>query len=114
MRPALAGDKPAITLRIRLRIAREHAELTQVQLAALLHLNPATIASYESGRTVPPHPTVMAWAQACGVDLGWLAGDSHPEAPRGGRAAITLRALQGIAVPVALAATALGGQMTGT
>lgn len=48
----------------RLRAAREHAELTQVALAAAVGAHPSEYGEWESGRRVPRVETVAALARA--------------------------------------------------
>lgn len=71
---------PRWTLGDRLRKARELAGLQQIELAAELGIHRGSVANYESGRTTPNRPVVMAWALRCGVPFEWLRDGQAPEA----------------------------------
>ncbi|MCQ4120419.1 helix-turn-helix transcriptional regulator [Rhodococcus tibetensis] len=71
------GRVPAIDLPIRLRVARESAEMSQADLAKAIGASRATIANYEQRKT-PKRSTVMAWAMATGVDARWLLTGEAP------------------------------------
>lgn len=68
------GDVPVWTLTDRLRKAREHASLSQAELADLIGISRASVSGYEAGYRPPPKPVLMVWAMVCHVDLGWLSG----------------------------------------
>ena len=72
------GSVPSWSLGDRLRKAREHAKLTQSQLAAQIGIARASVTNYETSRTTPNRPILLSWALQCGVDFGWLAGSPHP------------------------------------
>jgi len=61
---ALFGD--------RVRYAREHAGLTQLELAVKAGLTPATVCRLERAKQTPHLKTVCQLAEALGVDTGWL------------------------------------------
>lgn len=76
-----AGAVPAWTLGDRLRKAREHAGLSQDDLAVAIGVSRRSVSTYESGGVEHvKRPVLFAWATLCGVDLAWLEG---PEAPDG-------------------------------
>jgi len=103
-----AGEVPAWTLGDRLRKAREHARLSQEDLAAQLDMNRATISNYETGKHPPARVTVLSWAMICGVDPEWLMGPN----PGGGVASrakwTALRGVAAVAAAVPAAAVAIG------
>jgi transcriptional regulator with XRE-family HTH domain len=72
------GDIPAWSLGDRLRKAREHAHLTQLELAGEVGISRASVVNYETGRSDPSRPVLLSWALRCGVDYEWLAGCPHP------------------------------------
>lgn len=73
------GDVPAWTLADRLRKARDHAKLSQQELAAAIGISRASVSGYEAGYREPPRPVLIVWAMVCHVDLEWLTGPSnHP------------------------------------
>lgn len=51
-----------------LKLMRERAGFTQVQLAKYLELSRNTLARYEDGVTVPKWKDVQSWAQICDHD----------------------------------------------
>lgn len=59
-----------------IRTCRIAAGLTQVDLAAAVHVKQGTVAGWESGRRQPGAETVVAIARACGVTPGALLGDA--------------------------------------
>jgi transcriptional regulator with XRE-family HTH domain len=63
---------PSITLGDRLRRARLDAGLDKVRLAELTGISRNSVANYESGRSRPRLPQVIAWSQATGAPLDWL------------------------------------------
>ena len=112
------GEAPVWTLADRLRKAREHARLTQQELADHIGISRASVVNYETGRHAPSRPVLLSWSMATGVDMGWLQG---PPTPGGEKASYRSRirkpgrltALQGIAASLALtAAAALPGGTT--
>jgi len=68
---------PAFTLSDRLTKAREHAGLSQEQMAAAMGIGRRSIVRYESGK-IPPRPAVIAWASITGVPLWWLDDAERP------------------------------------
>jgi transcriptional regulator with XRE-family HTH domain len=76
---------PAWTQQDRLRKAREHAGLTQAELADRLGIGRTTVANYENGTTLPKRPVLLSWALATGIRLAWLMhgieGDLEPDGP---------------------------------
>jgi transcriptional regulator with XRE-family HTH domain len=74
----VAGDAPVWTLRDRLRKAREHAGLEQVELAERAGISRGSVSNYENGVTSPRRPQLLAWAMACGVPLEWLTDGDTP------------------------------------
>lgn len=80
----VAGVVPAWTLGDKLRKAREHAGLSQVDLESLTGISRRSIVSYEGGGRAPRRPQLVAWAVATGVPLSWLEGDDGggPGRPR--------------------------------
>ncbi|SRR6266568_2174218 len=58
----------------RLRKAREHARLSQAELAARTGISLSSVSRYETGTTRPSRPVVLAWSLCTGVELEWLLG----------------------------------------
>ena len=71
------GDVPAWTLADRLRKARDHAKLSQQELAGAIGISRASVSGYEAGYREPPRPVLIVWAMVCHVDLEWLTGSPH-------------------------------------
>lgn len=67
-----AGQIPVWTLSDRLRKARELNGWEMGDLADRIGIHRQSIGSYESGKTVPRRPVLLAWAMATGVDRVWL------------------------------------------
>lgn len=63
---------PEWTLGDRLRKAREHAGLSQMQMYAETGIARSSIVRYENGQAVPSRAMLLSWALSTGVDLGWL------------------------------------------
>lgn len=79
---------PEITLRHRLRIAREEAGLEQFQLAETIGASRNTISAAENGKSNPRKMLLNAWALATGVPVSWLQygkTPAGPDGPDGGR-----------------------------
>ena len=74
----IPGAIPAISLAIRLRLAREHRAVSQIELADELGLGLSTVQRYEQGRYVPTKAVALAWAMATGTSSRWLLGDDFP------------------------------------
>jgi transcriptional regulator with XRE-family HTH domain len=70
---ATSGAVPSWSLADRLRKAREHAGLSQEELAEATGISRRTVSAYEQGHAVKI-PFLIAWALACNVDLAWLVG----------------------------------------
>ena len=83
-----SGHIPEITIRHRLRIAREEAGYEQGQLAELIGVGRNTVSNAESGKTKPRKVMVNAWAMATGVPVKWLETGEAPAGtdPDGGDA----------------------------
>jgi transcriptional regulator with XRE-family HTH domain len=76
-----AAPPPAVpewTLADRLRKARELAGYSQAELAAATGISRQSVNSYETGRTAPRRPQLLAWATACHVEYEWLTGGGSP------------------------------------
>lgn len=73
------NEMPPITLKHRLRMAREHAGLEQSHLAMALGISRNTIGRWESGSHVPTLGMIKQWAAETGVSLGYLLGDEVAE-----------------------------------
>lgn len=125
MKLSHTGEAPVWTLADRLRKAREHARLTQQELADQIGISRASVVNYETGRHSPSRPVMLSWSLATGVDLGWLQGpptlpgdavsqqQEFPIRRRGirkrGISAPGWAALHGLATSAALASCALPG-----
>jgi transcriptional regulator with XRE-family HTH domain len=79
--PMGAGDIPEWTLADRLRKAREHAGMKQIELANATGIARSSIVNYEGGKAEPRRPVLAAWAMATGVPLDWLR--DRPDGPNG-------------------------------
>lgn len=65
---------PTFTTGDRLRKAREHAHLTQRQLAERIGVDKNTVSNYEADRTKRrQRVTMRQWAAETGVPLTWIA-----------------------------------------
>lgn len=69
--PYEAGTIPVWTQPDRLRKAREHAGLSQDQLADRVGISRRSVSTYEANGT-SKRPVLLAWALVCGVPLSWL------------------------------------------
>lgn len=56
-----------------LRDARDHAGLSQTELAERTGVAQPNISAYEAGRRTPTVRTLVALLDACGVELSWRA-----------------------------------------
>lgn len=75
-----SGLIPRFQLRHRVKLAREVAELQQIELAEMTGLSRGTIANIEVGKANPRKVSLMLIACATGVDLHWLeTGELHME-----------------------------------
>lgn len=63
---------PAITIGIRLELARRKIGLSQPEFAELIGKKRATISNLEREVYPPQRDTLMAWAMATSVPLAWL------------------------------------------
>jgi transcriptional regulator with XRE-family HTH domain len=74
---------PQWTFGDRLKKAREHAGLTQAELAEMTGISRATISNYEVDKFTPTKPNLNAWSLATGVPAEWLRDgtDSHGQDP---------------------------------
>ncbi len=73
---------PEWTIGDRMRKAREHARLSQAQMARELGVGRTSIVAYETDvddRRRPKRPVVRAWSFRTGVPYEWLChGDTQP------------------------------------
>ena len=74
------GAIPVFTRSDFLRKAREHAGLSQSELAELTGISRRTISRNEGGDVTLRRPQMIAWAMATGVSLEWL--ETGTERPR--------------------------------
>ena len=65
----------------RLRKAREHAGLEQVELATAIGVSRNTVSAAERGANTPRRHVVMAWAMAC---VEWIETGTVPRHDDGG------------------------------
>lgn len=65
----------------RIRNLREDRDLTQQQIADLLHIGQRTYSDYESGRTRIPIERIMLLAQFYNVSMDYITGASDVESP---------------------------------
>ncbi len=80
----LHSRAPRFELKDRLRLAREIANLEQVEIADEVDVSRATISNYERGITKPGKLVINAWAVTCDVDVEWLkTGIEQKESPSG-------------------------------
>lgn len=75
--PLALAEVPLWTLTDRVRKAREHAGLSQEELADVLQVARSTIGNWESGRTTPSWRDATLLADVCRVDRQWLIGDAE-------------------------------------
>lgn len=75
---AQSGTVPEWTLGDHLRKAREHAKLTQTELATEIGISRRSLSSYESDTTEPGRPVLIAWALRTGVPYSWLRDGVDP------------------------------------
>lgn len=66
------------TFAIRLRAAREHAELSQTQLANLLNIRQQTLSGWELGKPAPNRSMQLLAAWLTGVRPAWLILGAGP------------------------------------
>jgi len=77
---------PEFDIGDRMRKAREHAVLSQAQIAGEIGVGRTSIIGYETGRQKPSKPVVRAWAFRTGVPYEWIChADTDPCGPPGSR-----------------------------
>ena len=80
------GQIPEWRVQDRLKRAREHAGLSQVELAQLIGVSRATLGNAEQGVRDLKRPALIAISFATGVSLEWLETGETPggDMPTGG------------------------------
>ena len=73
-------NNPAWTFQDRLRKAREHAGMTQSELAETTGISLNSLNRYEKGQRSPGDEIVRSIATATGVALEWFYADSEDPA----------------------------------
>lgn len=71
------------TFKDRIRKLREEKGLTQEELAKILGISRATLASWETGRREPDFETTSKIAEFFGVSIDYLLGRTNNPAPNG-------------------------------
>lgn len=66
-------------LGLRIKKLREQRGLTQTALARRINKSKSAVASYESGRQMPPLEVIISIASTLGVSLDYLAGFDKKE-----------------------------------
>lgn len=61
----------------KIRHARRNANLSQKQLGNKLKLSEMAVSAYETGRAIPPLPTLRKISKATGFPLGYFTGEKH-------------------------------------
>lgn len=56
----------------RIRAARKHAQLTQIELSEKLRIEQSTLSKLELGKSDPRSSAIATIAEACGVTTDWL------------------------------------------
>lgn len=74
-------NTPTWTFQDRLRKAREHAGMTQSELAEATGVSLNSLNRYEKGQRSPASDVVRAIAQATNVPLEWFYQDDTPQPP---------------------------------
>jgi transcriptional regulator with XRE-family HTH domain len=69
---SVGGRTHKLGLPVRLRVAREEALLSQGELASLTDISRQSISKYETGKTTPKRPQIIAIAMATGFSADWL------------------------------------------
>ena len=69
----------------RIRDLREDADLTQAQVAEILHMHKTTYVRYESGERELPFNIALLLAKQYGVSLDYLAGLTNQKRPYRGK-----------------------------
>lgn len=67
--------EPGLQLAARLRLAREHAGLTQGQVARLMKMHRPTVSEIEAGRRRVQAEELTQFAKHYHVSVPWLLGD---------------------------------------
>ncbi len=65
----------------RLKEARQKADISQAELSRRTGISPATLSTYEKGKT-PPIDKALQIAQALSVSLDWLCGNEPVPTPK--------------------------------
>lgn len=65
---------PEWTLGDRMKKAREHAGLSQAELAEKIGISMSSVSRYEIDKTAPGRPVLLSWHLCTGVSLEWLVG----------------------------------------
>lgn len=80
------GQVPEWRVQDRLKRAREHAGLSQIELAQVIGISRATLGNAEQGVRELKRPTLIAISFATNVDLNWLETGETPggNEPTGG------------------------------
>lgn len=74
-------NTPTWTFQDRLRKAREHAGMTQSELAEATGVSLNSLNRYEKGQRSPANDVVSAIAQATNVPLEWFYQDESAQPP---------------------------------
>lgn len=77
-----AGQVPQWSVQDRLRKAREHAGMTQLELAETIGVSRNSVSNYESGVTRPRQIVLNQWSLATGVPLSWLTSGEGDDGVR--------------------------------
>jgi transcriptional regulator with XRE-family HTH domain len=72
---------PVFTLGDRLRKARNVADMTIPDMAAVLGVTEKTVRNYESETTPMKRATLIAWAMSTGTPFEWLETGRTPDTP---------------------------------
>src|SRR5213082_2706003 len=75
------GKKKELSIHDRLRAAREHAGLSQGQIAKLIGYHRPTISEIEAGRRKVSTEELSTFANYYGVTTNWLLNDSEKHDP---------------------------------
>jgi transcriptional regulator with XRE-family HTH domain len=80
MTAVTAPSIPQWTLGDRLRKAREHAGMDQLELANRIGISRNTVSNYElgNGTRAPKVVVLRAWAHECGVPYEWVVDNFRP------------------------------------
>ncbi len=79
------GQIPQWTMADRLRKARDHAGLSQAELADAIGVSRNSISSYETGSIQPRRIVLNAWSLTTGVPLAWITTGEMPDGDDGVR-----------------------------